>query len=430
MPRLRFILPGLLGLAVVIFVFFTGRDEVAHTVAPPLVHLENDAALTQTGGFTGDRPRQPVSDGGPETQLSRILKAIEARNLNEALKLTDTLIQQYPNYRLAHLIKGDLLLARTRPLEGFGAVGGVPAEQIEDLRAEALKRLRAYRDRPAEDQVPRYLLQLRPDQRYAVVVDTERSRLYIYENDRENGGRPRYVADFYVSQGKLGSDKFYEGDKKTPIGVYHVTADLSQRRLPDLYGVGAFPINYPNEWDRRRGRGGSGIWLHGTPSDTFARPPLASDGCVVLTNQDLEAIRDYLQVGLTPVIISHGVNWLPVAEWEKERQELSKVVETWRADWESRDMQRYLAHYSRSFKAGGQDYAQFAAQKQQVNAGKTWIKLGLKNVSIFRNPGQEEVVVVSFDQDYSSNNLSNRMKKRQYWLREGGQWKIIYEGAA
>jgi uncharacterized protein YchJ len=73
---------------------------------------------------------------------------------------------------------------------------------------------------------------------------------------------------------------------------------------------------------------------------------------------------------------------------------------------------------------------EFAAQKKQVNAGKEWIKVKVDNLSVFRNPGKEEVVVVTFDQDYRSNNLDNRMKKRQYWLREDGKWKIIYEGSA
>ena len=51
-------------------------------------------------------------------------------------------------------------------------------------------------------------------------------------------------------------------------------------------------------------------------------------------------------------------------------------------------------------------------------------------MSMFRNPGKEEMVIVTFEQDYKSNNLNNQMKKRQYWIREGGSWKIIYEGAA
>ena len=387
------------------------------------------AASAKAQSNTGELPRT-VSDAGPEAQLAKIFKEIEANRLNSALQLTEGLLRQYPNYRLAHLIRGDLLLARTQPIQGFGALNGAPADKVADLRAEAVVRLKGYREKPQENFIPRYLLQMQPDQRHAIVVDTKRSRLYVYENDLKNGGRPRFIADYYVTQGKLGSDKLAEGDKKTPIGVYHVTANLPRQKLADLYGSGAFPISYPNELDRQQGRGGSGIWLHGTPSDTFARPPKASDGCVVLTNQDLDAVAKNLQVGLTPVIISSSVEWLSLDDWNKERNELNKTIENWRADWESRDTERYLKHYSKRFKAGSQSFDQFAAQKRQVNAGKEWIKLKINNLSVFRNPGKEDVVVVTFDQDYRSNNLENQMKKRQYWQREDGKWKIIYEGSA
>ena len=388
------------------------------------------------GAFDGSRSAETapapatVSDSGPETQLLRIFNAIEGNHLGDALQLTETLLRQYPNYRLAHLIKGDLLLARSQPLRGFGGLDHAPADKVADLRAEAIVRLKAYRERPEDNFVPRYLLQMQPDQHYAVVVDTQRSRLYLYENDLANGGRPRFVADYYITQGKLGAEKLIEGDKKTPVGVYHVTANLPRQKLADLYGSGAFPINYPNEWDKRQGRGGSGIWLHGTPSDTFARPPRASDGCVVLTNQDLDAVAKNLQVGLTPVIISPSVEWLSLDDWARERDELNASIDAWRSDWESRDTERYLQHYSPRFKSGSQDFAAFAAQKRQVNAGKEWIKVATGNLSVFRNPGKDEVVVVTFEQDYRSNNLNNKMKKRQYWQREDGKWKIIYEGSA
>jgi len=376
--------------------------------------------------------RQPVivSDSGPEAQLAKIFKEIEGNRLGNALQLTESLLQQHPNYRLAHLIRGDLLLARTQPIQTFGALNGAPADKVADLRAEAVVRLKGYREKPEANFVPRYLLQMQADQRHAIVVDTKRSRLYLYENDVANGGRPRFVADYYITQGKLGAEKLAEGDKKTPVGVYHVTANLPRQKLADLYGSGAYPINYPNEWDKQQGRKGSGIWLHGTPSDTFARPPRASDGCVVLTNQDLDAVAKNLQVGLTPVIISNSVEWLSLDDWAKERNELNKTIDAWRADWESRDTDRYLRHYSKRFKSAEQNFDQFAAQKKQVNAGKEWIKLKLDNLSVFRNPGKEEVVVVTFDQDYRSNNLNNQMKKRQYWQREDGKWKIIYEGSA
>ncbi|WP_295003067.1 L,D-transpeptidase family protein [uncultured Dechloromonas sp.] len=371
-----------------------------------------------------------VSDAGPEETLARIFAEIEANRLGNALQLTEALLRQHPNYRLANLIKGDLLLAKAHPIQTFGALSDAPADKVADLRAEALVRLKAYREKPPADFVPRYLLQMEQGQRYAIVVDTKRSRLYLYENDRKNGGRPRFVADYYVTQGKLGAEKQVEGDKKTPIGVYHVTANLPRQKLADLYGSGAYPLNYPNEWDKRQGRGGSGIWLHGTPSDTFARPPRASDGCVVLTNQDLDVVARNLQVGLTPVIISDSVEWLSLDDWNRERDELNKTIDSWRADWESRDTGRYLSHYSKRFKSGDQNFDEFSTQKKQVNASKEWIKVKVNNLSVLRNPGKEEVVVVTFDQDYRSNNLDNQMKKRQYWLREDGKWKIIYEGSA
>lgn len=385
-------------------------------------------ALAMAAG-TGKLPLT-VSDSGPEPQLARVFSEIEGNRLDAALHLTESLLAQYPNFRLGHLIRGDLLLARARPINGFGAVSGAPSEKIADLRAEAIARLKGYREKPPANYVPRYLLQMQPDQRHAIVVDTQRSRLYVYENDTRNGGRPRFVADYYVTQGKLGADKVSEGDKKTPIGVYHVTSSLPRQKLADLYGSGAYPINYPNEWDKRQGRNGSGIWLHGTPSDTFSRPPRASDGCVVLANRDLDAVAKNLQVGLTPVIISNSVEWLSMDDWNRERNELNQAIDAWRADWESRDTERYLRHYSRRFQASGQSFEQFAAQKRQVNAGKEWIKVKTDNLSVFRSPGKDELVVVTFDQDYRSNNLNNVMKKRQYWLREDGKWKIIYEGAA
>lgn len=374
------------------------------------------------------------TDSGPEPLLVRIFEHIEHNRWDAALKETEALVRAYPKFNLGHLIKGDLLLARTRPLRTFGE-GGMPkaGEQVDDLRAEAIARLRAYRERPNGNAVPRYLLQMRPDQKYAVVVDTEKARLYVYQNDTANGGTPRFVADYYIAHGKLGAEKQVEGDKKTPVGVYHVTSSIPRQRLPDFYGSGAFPINYPNEWDRKMGRTGHGIWLHGTPSDTFSRPPKSSDGCVVLANADLDELAKYLQLGgagATPVIISNKVEWLSLDDWQAERQALLGMIDAWRQDWESLDHERYARHYARNFASGGQNRDAWLAQKRAVNRGKQWIKVETQNISMFRNPGRDEVVVVTFEQDYRSNNLSNRMLKRQYWIKEDGRWKIVREGAA
>jgi len=364
----------------------------------------------------------------PETRLSGVFQAIEANRLDDALRRVDALILEHPNFRLAHLVRGDLLLARARPLETFGNVAKtVPAEKVDGLRHEALARLRALRHRPGDDRLPRYVLQLHSEQKHAFVVDSRSSRLYVFSNDN---GMPKLVADYYVTLGKNGMEKTREGDQKTPIGVYHVTANLPRKKLTDFYGSGAFPINYPNEWDRRQGRGGYGIWLHGVPREVYARPPRASDGCIVLSNPDLESVGQHVQVGLTPVIIADEVEWADAASVAAERAALAGALEQWRADWQSRDTERYLAHYSGRFASReGQKYDGWASHKRKVNAAKRWIKVGVSRVAMFRYPRERDFVVVTFDQDYRSDGLSNVMHKRQYWVKEGASWKILYEGA-
>ena len=384
------------------------------------------AALAGPPPATAPAP-MVAAPGGPDAALAEALQDVSQGRLTTALARIDRLIAAYPTFRLAQLIRGDLLLAQAGPISGFGNVAEAPPDRLADLRDEAVVRLKAFRNRPPANYVPRYLLQMEPEQKYAVVVDTQSARLYLYQND---AGRPRYVADYYISHGKLGAEKFREGDKRTPIGVYYVTSSLPRQKLNDFYGSGAFPISYPNEWDRQQGRDGHGIWLHGTPSDTYSRPPRASDGCVVLTNPDLEALGGYLQIGITPVIISHNIEWLSLEDWAGERTALGKAVEAWRSDWESRDVKRYLSHYSSRFRNNEGGYDEWSRQKQLVAAGKSWIKVSLNHLSIFRNPGKQDMAVVSFEQDYRSNNLSNTLRKRQYWMKEGGRWKIVYEGFA
>jgi murein L,D-transpeptidase YafK len=268
---------------------------------------------------------------------------------------------------------------------------------------------------------------MRDKEKFALVLDSTKSTLFVFENTLKG---PRYVADYYVTIGKNGLEKFREGDKKTPVGVYHVVSQLPKDKLTDFYGSGAYPISYPNEWDEMRGRDGHGIWLHGTPRNTYSRPPRASDGCVVLTNQDLETLASKLQIGTTPIVIADSIDWAKPAEVADLRADLASAVEGWRRDWESRDTEAYLRHYARNFNSHGINLAQWSAQKRLINAGKNWIKIAVSDMSLLLYPGKEEMAVVTFEQDYASSNLSNRMMKRQYWIRENNVWRIMFEGSA
>ena len=360
-----------------------------------------------------------------ESMLVKSLNAVGSNKLDAALNEVETILKANPNFKLAQMLKGDLLMARAKPLSGFGNAPDAPADRINDLKDEARVRLQRVQEQPATEP-PRFIWQLNEKQHYAIVVDTSKSTLYLYENDH---GTPKYVENFYISVGKKGADKLAEGDQKTPLGVYFVNAHLEKRQLTDFYGSDAYPINYPNEWDVREGRNGHGIWLHGTPSDTFSRPPLASNGCVVLTNNDLSHVGKLLQVGTTPVIISNRMEAMD-ENTREDQASLREAVEQWREDWASLNTDAYLKHYASDFSGGGFKYDSWAAQKRLVNSGKTWIKINLSDISMFAYPTQPGLVVVNFEQEYSSNNLSNQMKKRQYWIKRDNRWQIVYEGAA
>jgi murein L,D-transpeptidase YafK len=359
-----------------------------------------------------------------DRQLANSLLAISQSRMPEALTTIDRLTAQHPNFRLAHLVKGDLLLARARPLNTLGDTGSPRSNDLDQLRDEARQRVRAITDTPPSDKVPAYLLTLDDSYRHALVVDASRSRLYVYANQ---AGTPIRVADFYVTIGKAGAGKQKEGDNRTPIGIYSVSGFKSPRELPDFYGSGAFTLSYPNEWDTRQGRNGHGIWIHGSPSNTYSRTPLASEGCVVLANDDLTRLGQYIQAGKTPVIIAEQIEWVAYDALDARRNDLASAIDQWRQDWESRDTARLLGHYSATFRTGSQNLQAFGASKQRVNAAKSWIKVGLKNLSLMLYPERPDFALVSFVQDYQSNNLSDRTVKRQFWSREDGRWKIIHE---
>lgn len=359
-----------------------------------------------------------------DRQMVNSLLAVSQSRMPEALTTVDKLTQQHPNFRLAQLVKGDLLLARAQPLQTLGNTGDPRNVELEQLRDEARQRVRAVTEALPDDKVPVYLLNLDESYRHALVVDASRSRLYVYEN---RAGLPVRIADYYITIGKAGTGKQKEGDNRTPIGIYTISSFKAPRELTDFYGGGAFTLSYPNEWDTRQGRNGHGIWIHGSPSNTYSRTPRASEGCVVLSNEDLGRIGKFVEIGKTPVIIAEQVEWVDYNVLDARRNDLTAAPDRWRTDWESRDTDRLLSHYADSFRAGSQDLRSFAANKRKANASKTWIKVGLNRVSLMLYPERPDFALVSFVQDYQSSNLSDTTPKRQFWSRENGHWKIIHE---
>lgn len=104
------------------------------------------------------------------------------------------------------------------------------------------------------------------------------------------------------------------------------------------------------------------------------------------------------------------------------------VFEGWCLDWESCDGDCYVSYYLYNFSVDGLDYNVWIMQKCVVNVVKSWIFVFVDKVIMFGYLGKDDMVVVIFCQDYKSNNFNNMMMKCQYWKKEDGCWKIVYEG--
>lgn len=382
--------------------------------------------------IAGDLLSKATSDQGlsrhSESLLINALENIKNDKTEKAIKDLRHLIKLNPDFKVAQLIYADMMLARSQVITDFGNIPNVSFERISALRDEAQARWQ-YNKLPADrDKIPSSLIQLANKQEHVIVVDSSRSRLFLFKNQ---AGIPILIKDFYVTIGKNGTGKYVEGDQKTPVGVYFVTGFINPEELPDLYGDGAYPIDYPNVWDQRHGRTGYGIWLHGTPSSTYSRPPRDSNGCVIVSNHDLNVLSPFINKGHTPVIISDSINWITKKEWKKQLGQSASFVEQWRNDWESRDVNLYLRHYSKEYSGLGKDYQSWVEYKRRVNPSKKFIKVNLTNTSMFLYPGEKQLMVVTFVQDYASDNFKRKFTKRQYWhMEDDGQWRIIYEGVA
>lgn len=361
-----------------------------------------------------------------EDLLAASLTAVTSGQFEQAIQYLDKLIGIAPNFKLAHLVKGDLLMARAQRFQGFGSPSP-NSDDVSGYRDEARKRLERHFAKDLSNQIPSAVWQLDDTQSYVFIVDTEQSRLFVYRNENN---APKYVTDLYITIGKNGSEKKSQGDKRTPLGVYFTQPQLKQK-LADMYGDAAYPLSYPNEWDQHQGKTGNGIWLHGTPSDTYSRPPQSSDGCIVLSNQDLKTLSPILQQGNIPVIVAKNAEWLNQDKASQEKENLMNSIEQWRSDWEAQATDHYLAHYSNGFFSDGMNLKQWAEYKRKIQASKPNVDIKLTNVSAFNYPSSgQKMVVVTFDQSFRSNALNNKMRKRQYWILENQNWKIIYEGSA
>ena len=256
---------------------------------------------------------------------------------------------------------------------------------------------------------------------HILVTDKANQILYLYSHDGK--GRLTLEKVMPCSTGGNKGDKMVEGDKKTPNGFYIFKQKLLPRELSPIYGTLAYPTDYPNYWDKKLGRGGYGIWLHGI------NKPLVdydSNGCVELENVDVAKMEDLIHLYDTPLITYEELVQASEDDLRREAGEVHDFIESWRAAWINKRHADYRAKYAPDFvNSDGRSFEGWMTHKENVAKKYKRITVDLKDLRIYRH---RDVVVVLFEQDYRGDeNFTSIGLKRLYLKRQSDGYKIVAE---
>jgi hypothetical protein len=300
--------------------------------------LSWDAMAWETQ-FEAPDLQEALRNGNAESLLREAHRFLSIGQRAQALTVAQEIVVRYPRFQLGQLLFADLLsLVAQEPFDPLTAsADGVhpPIQRIKQLNEEARVRLSRPEAAVYKDKVPEGLLFLSSKLPFLIVVDASHSRLYVLTHDVSSGtpkadGGLRVIYDAYMSVGQRGMGKQQRGDAKTPFGVYFTQKSYPGHVLPDLYGAGAVTLNYPNDLDLLDGKTGSGIWIHGSPSDQYARAPEATDGCVVLANPDMQWLMGLQLPAGTPVLIQSQINWVEPRQNKVLRDQWAQQNSHWR----------------------------------------------------------------------------------------------------
>lgn len=270
----------------------------------------------------------------------------------------------------------------------------------------------------AEGLMPDPFLYLSPhNPGQALLVEKASQKAYLYRStDLAHPFRT-----YPCSTGERSGPKSARNDKKTPEGIYYVTNSFKERELASLYGVRAFPIDYPNPLDRELGRMGYGIWIHGTNKPL---KPRDTNGCVALRNEDILDLSRYIHEGQTPIIITQKINLVEEEMLQKEGAELKRLVIEWLESRRESRVERHMSFYGKDFMAQGKDWHQWCAHKKHLSEKYGGIDIRIDGLQILRENG---VVLARFIQTSRADGFFSNGVKRLYLLKKSPEWKIAYE---
>lgn len=257
---------------------------------------------------------------------------------------------------------------------------------------------------------------------FALVVDKSQSMMDLFKK-QEDGSLVR-LRSFRASTGINGGAKQSEGDQRTPEGIYYFVRIREDEELLSKYGVRAFDLNYPNQFDLLQGNEGSGIWLHATDEPERLQEPRTSQGCVVVSNDDIRELSRFITLYRTPIVISESMSYAGVKELGALRANILAFMTGWLEAWSSQDFERYQELYSAQFRGSKWRLESWLRNKRAVFDSTVWARIEAADIKILRDVDR---YVISFYQRYRSNLMDDTGIKWIYLVDDDGGLKIVGE---
>jgi len=281
---------------------------------------------------------------------------------------------------------------------------------------------------PAVQETPQPLLFADAGE-YLLICEKERKFLYVF---RFSEGKFSMVKQYPCIIGANNHEKKRDGDFATPVGVYFFLRFAPGKTLPNIYGYGAYVLNYPNFLDRKEGKQGGGIWIHGhIPGKKIGTDIPDTKGCISVDNDALKEMSGFLKENGTPIAIVNKLQFSSLENQKALSRELLNFMNAWKQAWESINTKKFMGFYSTEFvNSEGMSYQAFKQQKERINKTKKFIRVKTENVAILIPPEHGgHIAVVRFLQKYHSNNFKTDSKKI-FYLRKGQTgWHIIGESS-
>jgi len=274
---------------------------------------------------------------------------------------------------------------------------------------------------PLAERLPLPVLHVEGKPRHIILVEKDRQLLHLLRYD----GRPELLRSIPCTTGQNKGDKSVVGDLKTPEGVYFFTRHIDGGELPPLYGAGAFPMDYPNFFDRKDLRKGSGIWLHGVEYEGRVQKARDTRGCVAVGNDDFRELAEIIELRDTPIVVVKSLDWIDAPSLEGLDGEVQAALAGWLEAWQGKEIEQFIDHYAPDFRSRGMDRDAWKAYKDRFNHLYEFIEVEVRDLAVLLEA--EDRAVVDFRLLYASDRYRDEGYKQLYLKKLPEGWKISGE---